>query len=107
MSYLRGKTYIWSDGERFHVWVADGEDSWNESVWAEGNNKDGEVCPGGVSILEHSLDEFTVMRFAELIDNGLLDSAIDRALNNWKGNFGCMALERNAVTIKSAFKNHE
>ena len=67
MSYLRGKTYIWSDGERFHIWVADGYDDWNEAGWAEGVSADEDARPGGISISEHTLDEFAVMRLAELI----------------------------------------
>lgn len=36
MSYMRGNNYIWHDGENLHLWVADGKDGWNQSVWYTG-----------------------------------------------------------------------
>jgi hypothetical protein len=36
MSYIRGDTYIWHDGENVHLWSADGNDGWDQSVWYTG-----------------------------------------------------------------------
>lgn len=36
MSYMRGDHYIWHDGENVHLWVADGKDGWDQSVWYAG-----------------------------------------------------------------------
>ena len=44
MSYIRGKTYIWSDGKNVHVW-GKLDQSMKDSVWAENkyNRKNGAV----------------------------------------------------------------
>ncbi len=37
MSYMRGEQYLWSDGDRLHIWIADGYDGydgWDEAGWA-------------------------------------------------------------------------
>ncbi|MFN0279103.1 MAG: hypothetical protein ACKVRN_10935 [Pyrinomonadaceae bacterium] len=104
MSYLRGDTYIWNSGERFHVWVTDGYDSWAESVWAEHCKDSGDIRPSGVAVSINKMDEFVLMRLAEMLDEHSIDSAIDRALANGKGNGGCEALVKNAEALKSALK---
>lgn len=89
MAYLRGNTYIWSDGRRMHVWVADGDDGWKESGWAEGLTSSG----SGVAITQDAMDEYVMMRFAELIQEGAACTAAERAIGAHHGNGGCMALE--------------
>ena len=55
MSYVRDDNYIWSDGERLHIWVVDGYDGWDQAVWAidgSENRREGQVTASGVGILE-------------------------------------------------------
>lgn len=89
MAYLRGSTYLWSDGRSVHVWVGDGDDGWKDSGWAVG------VSPGasGVAIDQGAMDEYVMMRFAELIREGAAGAAAERALGAHHGNGGCAALE--------------
>lgn len=89
MAYLRGSTYVWSDGRRLHVWVGDGEDGWRESGWAEDHPSDA----SGVSIALDVMDEFVMMRFAELIRDRTAQDAAERAIRAHHGNGGCVALE--------------
>jgi hypothetical protein len=102
MSYLRGETYIWSDGDRFHIWVADGYDEWDESDWGHGQAASAEAHPSGVGISGEVMDAFVMMRLAEMIELNLVDSAVDRALVQGSGNGGCNALLKNAANLKSA-----
>lgn len=99
MSYLRGKYYLWSGSDGVHLWAADGEDSWRESGWAvsakQWKLKRGQK-PGGVRLPESVLDEFVVMRFAELIDERKLTSTIRRVTKGKLGNFGEISLRRHA-----------
>ncbi len=88
MSYTRGETYIWSDGEKLHIWSESGLDDWQT------NERFGEIeNASGVCISESIADEFAVMRFAELLHSGAVADAVKRALQKWNGNFGCAALE--------------
>lgn len=80
MAYLRGSTYIWSDGTNLHVWS---EDQPDDSIRPEAYNS-------AIAIPESLADQFAVMRFAELMKLGLLDKVIDQALES--GNFGSSAL---------------
>ena len=103
MSYMRGDNYIWSDGERLHLWVADGYDGWDQAVWAIDENeerREGRVNASGVGIPEGVMDEFVVMRLAQLIEEGLVEEAIDRAVARGGGNFGCEALAKNREVLK-------
>jgi hypothetical protein len=102
MSYVRGDTYIWSDGERTHLWIADGYDHWDKAVWSEGQNTDTDHRPSGVAVSENKLDEYVMMRLAELIEQRLVSDTIDRSLISGKGNGGCLALERHADRIKTS-----
>jgi hypothetical protein len=88
MSYTRGDPYIWSDGDHLHLWSTTGRDNW-QTVEGYADNPNA----SGVQIAEPLADEFAVMRFAELLRLGQASAAIDRALQNWSGNFGCAALE--------------
>src|SRR5436309_3151920 len=81
MSYMRGDCYVWGDGHRTHIWVADGEDGWAESGWAcdsESNRTPDRLEASGVGILDTTFDELVVMRIAEMIREGLIAGAIDR-----------------------------
>jgi hypothetical protein len=99
MSYLRGKHYLWSGSDGVHLWAADGEDSWKDSVWATGVKKwklkRGQK-PSGVCLPESVLDELVVMRFAELIDERKLVSTIRRVTKGKLGNFGEVSLRFHA-----------
>jgi hypothetical protein len=105
MSYIRGDNYIWSDGERLHIWVADGYDGWDEAIWAidesEKRHED-RLKASGVGILERVMDEFIVMRLAQMIEEGLAEAAIDRAVARGGGNFGCEVLAKNKEKLKEA-----
>jgi len=100
MSYMRGKYYLWSDSERLHLWAFDGEDHWKDSGWAE-SVKDWKPQrgqkPSGVCIPEEIMDEFAVMRFAELIDERKVLKTIRRGLKN--GNFGAHSLKYHAKQL--------
>lgn len=89
MAYLRGNTYLWSDGRRVHVWVGDGDDCWKDSGWAVGVSS----RASGVAIDQGAMDEYVMMRFAELVREGAACAAAERAISAHRGNGGCMALE--------------
>lgn len=74
MSYCRGKYYIWSDGNHIHLPLL---------------YKDTEDCP----IPNKVLDEYVVMRFAEMTKS-TITRAEKRALKNHLGNFGCDGLAK-------------
>jgi hypothetical protein len=108
MAYLRGDNYVWAgtDG-RFHVWLADGDDGWSESVWAcadDGTRAKGREESSGVGMPSDAMDEFVVMRLAELIRDGTVAATIDRAIQNHEGNFGCSALVERAEQLKEDLK---
>jgi hypothetical protein len=108
MSYMRGDHYLWrDDAGRLHVWVADGYDGWDEAIWAvdeEGKRHDGHLNASGVSISEKVMDEFVVMRVAEMVREGSVDEAIDRAVTDYGGNFGCQALAQSAERLKAVLR---
>lgn len=105
MAYLRGDHYVWADGsDRLHIWVHDGEDGWRETwtTGADGSPKAGYENASGVSIPEAVMDEYVVMRFAELVASQTIDETIERALRFGKnGNFGSQALAERADAIKA------
>lgn len=74
MSYIRGDYYFWSDGSEFvHFWAANGYDGWDQSVWAvdeEGKRHEDRHNACGVGIPKMKMDEFVVMRLAEMIKAG-------------------------------------
>lgn len=102
MSYLRGDTYIWSSGDRVHIWVADGYDGWDDSGWGQNYDTSEQIRASGVGINEITMDEFVMMRLAQMVERNLVDSAIDRAIEHGKGNGGCESLVKNAEGLKSA-----
>ena len=106
MSYMRGKNYLWSDGARLHIWVADGYDSWDEAIWAideEGKRHEDRSKASGVGISEEVMDEFVVMRLAEMVNENLAEEAINRAVAHG-GNFGGALLAKNAEKLKAAIR---
>ncbi len=107
MSYHRGKYYVWAGLDGIHLWAADGEDSWKDSGWAEGVKhwkvKRGQKA-SGVRLPETVMDEFVVMRFAELIDEKKLVATIRRAIKGKLGNYGEVSLRRHAKTILRKLK---
>jgi hypothetical protein len=93
MAYTRGDHYVWSDGERLHLWARDGYDGWDDSVWHEGDSGGrAEGGPSGVAVPERLAEEVAVMLVAELVATGRLSAVVDRAIERWEGNFGCCAL---------------
>ena len=102
MSYLRGKYYVWSGSDGVHLWAFDGEDGWKDTGWGvavkEWKTKRGQG-PSGVCLPEPVLDEFVVMRLAELVDEGKVSGTIRRALKKWAGNGGALSLAYHAEAI--------
>ena len=94
MAYTKGSTYIWSDGEQLHLWSEEGLDHW-QSIPEYGDKPNG----SGVQIPEPLADQFAVMRFAELLKSGEACAAINLAIAQWGGNFGCVALEELAPSL--------
>jgi len=94
MAYTRGDPYIWSDGDFLHLWSVTGRDHWQT---IEGYVDNPEAS--GVQITDAVAAEFAVMRFAELLQLGEAAGAIERALRNSSGNFGCAALEELAPRL--------
>jgi hypothetical protein len=107
MSYIRGDTYIWSDGARLHIWVADGYDGWDDAVWAmeaSAKRRPDRVNASGVGIPEEVMDEFVMMRVAQIMDEGLIEGAIERAIVRSRGNVGCDALVKHSERLKTIFR---
>ena len=86
MSYFRGDHYVWSDGDCLHLWSAAPYEPANDHYAA------------GVSMPEALMDQFAVMRFAELVWLGRADAAITDALQVM--NFGGDALRARADDIR-------
>ena len=101
MSYTKGSTYIWSDGEWLHLWADEGLDHWKSME--QYADKPG---ASGVQISERVADHFAVMRFAELLKSGETAAAIEQALAQWTGNFGCSALEDLGPVIRRFCEVH-
>jgi hypothetical protein len=88
MSYFRGDPYIWSDRERLHLWTIAADDTLGHDAYA-----------AGVEIPEATMDQFAVMRFAELLELGIARKTIAEALDNT--NFGGDCLRRHAGTLQA------
>jgi hypothetical protein len=95
MAYLRGNNYVWSDGNRVHVWVRDGYDGWRDSGWAAGELSDA----SGVAIDWDVMDEFVMMRFAELVRDRIASAAAERAIRAHRGNGGCVVLAETWIDL--------
>lgn len=101
MSYVRGNYYLWRDGKnKVHLWALDGYDGWDEAAWADGVKSKDLSNASGVGIPKRIIDEFVVMRFAEMLKENLVVTTINRATKRHKGNFGCKALIDNAEGLK-------
>ena len=97
MSYTRGENYIWRDGERVHLWIGDGADNWAECGWNEGRPH---TDPAGVAVAQEVMDEYVIMRFAELVQTDHVAEVVDRAMARHSGNGGCVALRELAGALK-------
>lgn len=107
MSYMRGDFYLWSDGERLHVWAVDGYDGWDDSIWAEGLRSDQKTAgerASGVALPMDVIDELVVMRLAEIVDKRRFADAIDRAVARYGGNGGCVSLAAKAADLKASLQ---
>ena len=117
MAYMRGDYYLWDDESGLHVWACDGYDGWDQTGWhlvgggeddAAGPKylKHGKNTASGVSIHQEIMDEYVMMRLAEMIQEGSTDAAVDRALGH-KGNGGCRVLGANAEALIQALAGLE
>ena len=106
MAYLRGDHYLWSDGDRLHIWARDGYDGWDEAGWHRGDSENSRNTASGVGIRQDVLDEYVVMRLAEMAAEGTVDAAIERVLDpsGQGGNFGGRTLRANAEGIREALR---
>ena len=94
MAYFRGSTYIWSDGERLHIWLEEGREDLSEfERYSDNPNAVGLQLPESVT------DQLAVMRFAELLKLGVLEDVIDQSIGG--ANFGSRALEELAPVLKT------
>jgi hypothetical protein len=84
---MRGEPYVWSDGEKLHIWSKSGNDGWSDMEGLHGVAE-----ASGVALNEQHADEFAVMRFAELVCKGKLKATIERAIEQWGSNFGASSL---------------
>jgi hypothetical protein len=102
MAYMRGDTYVWGDEEEIHLWSAGGYDAWDKSIWNHHQllEHGAESEASGAGIPWEVFDQLVVMRMAEILEEGSLKRAIDRAVEYHGGNFGCEALRRRAEDLK-------
>jgi dsDNA-binding SOS-regulon protein len=110
MAYLRGDYYIWHDESAVHFWSRDGYDAWDMSGWAcdedasaEGVRRDGFEEASGTSVPQEIADAYVMMRLVELIEEGLIDSAIEKAAV--VGSYQSLAVARNADRLRAALKS--
>jgi hypothetical protein len=105
MSYMRGGCYIWRDDERVHVWIDDGYDGWRDSTWADARMQAPitgaaqQEAASGVGIRQDAADAYVVMRLAELVVEQRIAATIESAVATFRGNGGCLALERLSATL--------
>jgi hypothetical protein len=98
---------VWRDENHIHLWVENGDDGWDDSVWFEGRETmtNGDSHPSGVQLRLETFDELVAMRLAQLLEERALSAAVDRALERNAGNGGCLALQQYAGQIKAAFSS--
>lgn len=78
MAYLRGDNYIWGDEYGVHFWSAKGQDGWENTGWhgsidsveTRHLDENGNVTASGTWVPAPAVDEFVVMRFAEILEEG-------------------------------------
>lgn len=117
MAYMRGDYYLWDDESGLHIWAKDGYDGWDIAGWHEFDETaegepiitpehlvNGENTASGVSIHQDIMDEYVMMRIAQMVHESKVDAAIDRVLdpNGRGGNLGGMMLVENADILKQA-----
>ena len=117
MAYMRGDYYLWTDISGLHIWAKDGYDNWDIAGWHEIDETpegepiinpdhlvDGKNIASGVSIHQEIMDEYVMMRLAQMVYEGKVDAAIDRAVaqDGRGGNTGGMMLTANAEILKQA-----
>jgi len=106
MAYMRGDTYVYRSGDDdIHIWVREGYDGWDESLWAM--DSDGHRHPGfenasGIGMPIDDFDELVVARLVQIIASGTLETTVQRAIDKYRGNFGMRALVQNADALISA-----
>src|SRR5262245_20656910 len=110
MACIRGATYIWNDDERVHVWAADGLDNWQDSGWIEyvqapETARPADGSPSGVALRQDVADLYVVMRFAELMQQRRVREIVDRAVTDYGGNGGCLALRKFAPALLHSVDN--
>jgi hypothetical protein len=113
MSYLRGDYYFWADERRMHFWAVDGEDYWADSGWgevaaarhAEAGGDDTAPGPSGVGLPHEAVDDFVMLRLAELVQEGEVAAVVARALDRAGGNFGATALGELGPAIVAALSS--
>ena len=73
-----------------HIWAADGQDAWAESIWAciedeseECVRKAGYENASGVQIPNSVLDEYVIMRLAELLFEGTAIDVLKRVISKY------------------------
>ena len=90
MSYLRGDTYIWND-DRYHIWVSDGAEDISQMEWSSGKS-----APAALSISYEALDEFTLLRFSEMLFHNKEELlAKIESISEVNQNFGAESLRNN------------
>lgn len=112
MAYMRGENYIWSDGDLLHIWAADGYDGWDESGWHKDEEgeiepthiRQGEVIASGVSVSQEVMDEYVLMRLAQLIYTGEFEECLNRIITS-EQNVGGLMIQKNATVIYEALKD--
>jgi hypothetical protein len=119
MAYMRGDYYLWTDSGKddgwLHIWVREGYDYWDISGWACHDGPDENPTRGedfqnasGTRIPLRVIDDFVIMRLAQLINEGRVEEAIDRALPNARGsgNIGgrLLAKDTNVRRLKAALR---
>jgi hypothetical protein len=119
MAYMRGDYYVWASGGGddgwLHIWAREGYDYWDISSWACHEGPDGNPIRGknfenasGTRIPMRVIDDFVMMRLAQLIYEGRVEEAVDRALPNARGSGniggGLLRKDVNARRLKAALR---
>ena len=105
---MLGRQYVWVDDTHIHFWSAEGYDGWDESSWVQSFEAPSDRRsaafgrPSGVSLRQKVVDEFVVMRMAELVRTGEIGATIDRAIAKHGEQTGCQALVSQAGFLRAA-----
>ena len=108
MAFMRGDTYVWSDGDKVHLWASDGYDYWDDSIWACAEDeirREDKAAASGVGVPAEIMNELAVMLVARMVEDGTFAGTVERTLERWRGNGGCGSLERLADDLKKAVEN--